>query len=229
MIKIVVVEDDLSIATGLKINLEREGYEIVVVKDGLKAVDAIYSQKPHLVLLDVMLPGMSGFEICDSLRSSGNTVPILFLTARTMTDDRIKGLELGGDDYITKPFEFRELAARIKVILRREEWYKGEVKNAATVTFGPNSVDFEAFKGETKSGEVTLTQKEAMVLKLLVDNQGKVVDRNMILDQVWGEGSYPSNRTIDNIILNLRRYFEEDPKNPVYLLTQYGVGYIFNS
>ena len=177
-----------------------------------------------------MLPGASGFEVCDRIRSKGNRVPILFLTARGREDDRIRGLELGGDDYVTKPFSIRELILRIRAMLRRQEWYEKESKNGSMIEFGGNQVDFAAYKARTHRGEeIALTQKECMVLKLLVEREGEVVDRDTILDQVWGYDRYPSSRTIDNLILQLRRYFEDDPKQPRYIQTQYGAGYRFTA
>lgn len=196
--------------------------------DGLEAIGAVEREKPDLVLLDIMLPGASGFEVCDKVRASGNRVPILFLTARGREDDRIRGLELGGDDYVTKPFSIRELMLRIKAMLRRQQWYEEPPTVDNELSFGGNFVDFAGYKAVTHRGdEVTLTQKECMVLKLLVEREGEVVDRDTILDKVWGYDRYPSSRTIDNLILHLRRLFEEDPKQPKHIQTQYGAGYRF--
>ncbi len=226
---ILIVEDDQSIALGLKLNLQREGFDVVHVDNGNDALETITNTVPDLVLLDVMLPGMSGFEVCERVRKSGSRVPILYVTARSMTDDRIKGLELGGDDYITKPFEFVELLTRIRAMLRRQSWYMAAPDTGNTVTFGNNKVDFTAYHAWTPAGEIDLTQKENMVLKTLYENQGKVLSRDDILDKVWGYDAYPSTRTVDNIILNLRRYFEDDPKHPRFIQSQYGVGYVFRS
>lgn len=196
--------------------------------DGLEAIESITSNTPDLVLLDVMLPGASGFEVCDRVRAEGNRVPILFLTARGREDDRVRGLELGGDDYVSKPFSIRELLQRIRAMLRRQMWYDSHPQQGSNIEFGGNQVNFAAYKATTRTGEqITLTQKECMVLKLLVEHQGEVVARDTILDQVWGYDRYPSSRTIDNLILQLRRYFEEDPRQPKYIQTQYGAGYRF--
>ncbi len=224
---ILIVEDDSSIALGLKLNLERNGFATQTIAHGNQAIEYLKTRQPDLVLLDVMLPGASGFEVCDTVRRTGNRTPILFVTARGQTDDRIRGLELGGDDYITKPFDFDELLTRIRAMLRRQSWYEAPPPSGHVVEFGGNRVDFNAYTARTPRGEVVLTQKENMVLKVLYENEGVVLTRDNILDKVWGYDAYPSSRTIDNLILNLRRYFEEDPKRPKHIQTQYGVGYIF--
>jgi DNA-binding response OmpR family regulator len=223
---VLIVEDEEHIAKGLKLNLEAEGFATRIIADGQRAIEEILRDPPMLVLLDIMLPGASGFDVCDTVRGKGSRVPILFLTARTSEDDRIRGLELGGDDYLTKPFSIRELLIRIRAILRREEWYK-QSPAPGEFSFGPNRVDFSAYRAWTREGEIVLTQKECMLLKLLVENEGKVVDRDTILDKVWGYDRYPSTRTIDNLVLHLRRYFEEDPKSPRHIHTIYGAGYKF--
>ena len=225
--RILIVEDEEHIAKGLKLNLEAEEFSTHIVDDGKKAIDEILRDPPDLILLDVMLPGASGFEVCDTVRAKGSRVPILFLTARGSEDDRVRGLELGGDDYMTKPFSVRELILRIRAILRREEWYAKAPAPGNEFAFHGNRVDFSAYKAWTRDGEFTLTQKECMLLKLLAENEGKVVDRDTILDTVWGYDRYPSTRTIDNLILHLRKYFEHDPKQPRHIHTFYGAGYKF--
>lgn len=225
--RVLIVEDEEHIARGLKINLEAEGYEVDHVADGLLAIDSILDNPPDLVLLDVMLPGASGFEVAQKVRGSGSHVPILFLTARDREDDKIQGLEAGGDDYLTKPFSLRELLSRVHAILRRQGWYDTPPKVGTTFSFGGNQVDFAAYRAESIHGPVELTQKECMLLKLLVEKEGEVVTRETILDTVWGYDRYPTSRTVDNLILNLRRYFENNPKTPQHLLTQYGAGYRF--
>lgn len=225
--QILIVEDEEHIAEGIRINLEAEGFHVRHVATGPAAIESVLGDPPDLVLLDVMLPGASGFDVCDTVRSRGSKVPIMFLTARDSEDARIKGLELGGDDYMTKPFSIRELIQRIRAILRRGEWYRNAASATPNFVFGKNKVNFSSFTAETPHGEITLTQKECMVLKLLVENQGKVVSRDTLLEQVWGYDRYPSTRTIDNLILRLRKYFEEDPKNPQFFLSLYGAGYKF--
>lgn len=225
--RILIVEDEAHIAQGLKFNLEAEGFEARIVADGLLAIDRILKEPPDLVILDVMLPGASGFEVCERVRNHGSRVPILFLTVKGAEDARIRGLELGGDDYMTKPFSIRELLIRIRAILRREAWYQQVPATGRLVEFGRNRVDFQAFKAWAGGEEIPLTQKECMLLKVLVEAEGQVVSRETVLDRVWGYDRYPSSRTIDNLVLRLRRYFEDDPKNPVHLQTVYGAGYRF--
>jgi two-component system alkaline phosphatase synthesis response regulator PhoP len=229
--RILIVEDEEHIARPLRINLEAEGYKADIVTDGTRAIEAIRSGGHDLILLDIMLPGASGFEVAETVRGEGIHTPILFVTARDREDDRLRGLEIGGDDYITKPFSVRELIGRIQAMLRRQQWYSGTENQANLssdeVAFGGNRVNFRAYRAETKSGKVELTEKECMLLKALVDREGEVVRREEILDTVWGYDRYPSSRTIDNIVLNLRKYFEEDPKAPKHILTQYGAGYRF--
>jgi two-component system, OmpR family, alkaline phosphatase synthesis response regulator PhoP len=229
MERILVVEDETHIAKGLKLNLEAEGFRVDVVTDGLAAIHSILENEPDAVILDVMLPGASGFEVCERVRQSGSRVPILFLTVRGSEDDRVLGLELGGDDYMTKPFSIRELITRIRTMLRRQRWYRQSPQSGDVITFGANTVDFTAYKATTPDGVIALTQKECMLLKLLVENDGQVVARETILDQVWGYDRYPTSRTIDNLITRLRKYFEKDPKQPRYFQTVYGAGYRFAS
>lgn len=225
--RILIVEDEEHIAEGLRLNLEPEGFIVRHAADGISAIDIIMQDQPDLVILDIMLPGASGFEVCDTVRNRGSRVPIMFLTARNSEDARVKGLELGGDDYMTKPFSIRELIHRIRAILRRGEWYRQSAADGPVFHIGKNKVNFESYTAQTPSGDITLTQKECMVLKLLVENQGKVVTRDTILERVWGYDRYPSTRTIDNLILRLRKYFETDPKHPQYIHSLYGAGYKF--
>lgn len=227
--RILIVEDEEHIAQGLKLNLEAEGFETSHVVDGVSAITAIQTGEHDLVLLDVMLPGASGFDVCDRVRSSGNHIPILFLTARDSDDARVKGLELGGDDYITKPFSVRELIQRIRAIFRRSEWYRQAPADGNILQFGESRVDLAAYSAVTPAGRVSLTQKECMILKLLAEREGQVVTRDDILEKVWGYDRYPSTRTIDNLIVRLRKFFEEDPRRPRHLHTVYAAGYKFTS
>jgi two-component system, OmpR family, alkaline phosphatase synthesis response regulator PhoP len=227
--RVLIVEDEENIAKALKLNLEAEGFEAAIISDGLHAVEEILRQPPSLVLLDIMLPGASGFEVVERVRREGSRVPILFLTARDDEDDRVHGLELGGDDYMTKPFSLRELLQRVRAMLRRQEWYRHALPQGAFFQFGDNRIDFEACQAWTRDGEITLTQKECMLLKLLVENEGKIVSRDTILDKIWGYDRFPSTRTIDNLVLRLRKYFERDPKDPKHIQTFYGAGYRFTA
>lgn len=225
--KILIVEDEEHIADGLKINLEAEGYETLIAPDGLIAIDSWKNGNFDLILLDVMLPGMDGLEVCRKIRAEGSRIPVLFLTARDRDDDRIAGLVAGGDDYITKPFNLKELLLRVSGIFRRQAWYSADSLESDIYQFGNCSINFTTFKANGISGEVDLSQKECMIMKFLVEHVDEVVDRDMILDAVWGYDVYPSSRTVDNFIVRLRKIFEIDPANPRYIQTIRGVGYKF--
>jgi two-component system, OmpR family, alkaline phosphatase synthesis response regulator PhoP len=229
--RILIVEDEESLADGILENLLMDGYAAEVAPDGDVALARIAEGGWDLVLLDVMLPGVDGFTICERTRAAGNQVPILFLTANSGEDDRIRGLELGGDDYLGKPFSLRELLLRIAAILRRKQWYatppEGEAKTSE-LTFGGNHVDFKTYRGVSWDGtEQHLTHKEALILKCLSDRAGEIVSREDILEQVWGYEIFPSTRTIDNFIVRLRKRFEREPDAPQHFHTQRGVGYRF--
>lgn len=225
--KILVVEDEKHLAEALAHNLRFEGYEATVVHDGEHALERLSNEDFDLVVLDVMLPGISGFEVCQRLRDMGNRVPILFLTAKSSDADRLQGLRQGGDDYMTKPFLLEELVLRIKGILRRQEWFKTPVAERGVFRFGESEINFRTFKAKGPRGEVELTEKECMLMKLLVELQGQVVSRETILERVWGYKYGSSSRTIDNFIVRLRRYFEPDPRRPRYIHSVRGVGYRF--
>jgi DNA-binding response OmpR family regulator len=222
--RILVVEDEEHLAEGLRINLELEGYEPVIAGSAEEALRIWKRSRADLILLDVMLPGMDGFEFCSLLRERGERVPILFLTARDRDDDRIRGLEEGGDDYMTKPFNLRELLARVKGLFRREEWVRSNPP-VSTLRFGQREVDLPSFALRGPEGEVRLKEKEAMILRLLAERAGEALDRETIIDRVWGYDAYPSTRTVDNFILGLRKLIEPDPAKPRYLLTVHGKGY----
>jgi DNA-binding response OmpR family regulator len=222
--RILVVEDDAHLADGLKINLELEGYEPVLAGSAEEGLELWRGGGIELVLLDVMLPGMDGFAFCRQVRDQGDRVPILFLTARSAGQDRIRGLDEGGDDYITKPFELAELLARIKSLFRRQDWFRGR-EAPPTLRIGKAEVNLRAYQAETPEGTVTLKEKEVMILRLLSEHAGEPVDRETILDRVWGFGAYPTTRTVDNFILALRKIIETDPRRPRHILTVHGVGY----
>lgn len=226
--RILVVEDEAHLADGIRENLELEGYAVEVRGDGLDALARIRDGGLELVVLDVMLPGMDGFTVCETVRAEGNEVPILFLTARTTADDRVRGLEAGGDDYLPKPFHLKELLLRVAAMLRRRSWYGALPSAGAEVRFGGNVVDFRTMKGRAWDGaEELLTQKEAMILKALAERPGEVVSREEILEKVWGYEIFPSTRTIDNFIVRLRKRFERDPESPRHFHTVRGIGYRF--
>lgn len=225
--RILIVEDEKHLAEALAHNLKFEGYTPVVAGDGETALEKLAGEEFDLVVLDVMLPGLSGFEVCDRIREAGNRVPVLFLTARNTDADRLAGLRHGGDDYMTKPFLLEELVLRIRGILRRQEWYQTPVAERGIFKFGDNEVNFRTFKAKGPRGEVQLTEKECMLIKLLVERQGQVVSRELILERVWGYKYGSSSRTIDNFIVRLRRYFEQDPRDPKFIHSVRGVGYRF--
>jgi two-component system alkaline phosphatase synthesis response regulator PhoP len=223
--RIVIVEDEAHLAEVISDNLELEGWSVDIVTDGGKALAAIREGRPDLVLLDVMLPNMDGFTICEALRSEGNRVPILFLTARSGADDRVRGLEAGGDDYLGKPFELRELILRVNAILRRAAWFAGPSSAGDVLVLGDARVDFPSFTATMGERTLILSEKETMILRCLAERPGEVIPRAKILDTVWGYDAFPTTRTIDNFIVRLRRLLEPDPKNPRYIHTVRGTGY----
>lgn len=225
--RILLVEDELSLAEGIKLNLEMEGLPCEWTTRGDDALKRILADPYDLVILDVMLPGMDGFSVCERVREAKNHTPILFLTAKNSEDDRVHGFETGGDDYLGKPFQVRELLLRVRAILRREAWYRNR-SLAGRQRFGTHWVDFENFCGEGPNGPFTLGVKECMILKLLMENPGQVVSRDAILDKVWGEDASPTSRTVDNFIVRIRRCMETDPHHPRWVHTVRSVGYIFD-
>lgn len=221
-VKILVVEDDAAIAFGLQRNLRFEGYDVVVATDGETGLKSALSMRPQLMILDIMLPKVNGLEICRTLRQSGITTPVIFLSAKGREADKIAGLDLGGDDYITKPFSLRELLARVKTILRRVT----EV-GAPPYRFADVEVDYAGQVVRKGGKPVALTSKEFDLLKLLIGRKGKVLDRDTILRQVWGFDYFGTARTIDNFITRLRQKIEDDAERPRHILTVRGAGYKF--
>jgi|CXWL01.1.fsa_nt_gi DNA-binding response OmpR family regulator len=230
---ILVADDEENLARGIAENLLAEGYRVTTVGDGNAALAAIVAGGLDLVILDVMMPGLDGFTVCSLARRQGISTPILFLTAKGGVDDRIRGLEAGGDDYLPKPFHLQELLVRVKVILRRWTWYAdGGVSGTGgtRISFGGNEFDFRSFQGRSWDGAAQqLTQKEALILKALAEREGEVVSREELLDKAWGYELYPSTRTIDNFIVRLRKRFEPDPERPRYFHTLRGIGYRFTA
>ncbi|MCH7633048.1 MAG: response regulator transcription factor [Planctomycetes bacterium] len=224
MTRILIAEDEADMAMGLRDNLQFEGYEVIVVSDGEEAVRTAAEQSPDLILLDVMMPKMDGLEACQRIRQSGFMVPILMLTAKSQEIDIVRGLEAGADDYITKPFSVRELLARIKAALRRTGAGKGLAK---ILRIGDATVDM--VKGHVSRGDQTalLGYFELEILKMLVENAEQPVERNKILDVIWGLEGFPVTRTVDNHIVSLRRKIEPDPKNPRHIVTVHSIGYRF--
>lgn len=224
MTRILIVEDEPAIVRGLVDNLKFESYEVVTAGDGEAGYRLIQEKKPDLIILDLMLPKLSGYELCRKVRGEGNTTPILILTARGEEADRVLGLDLGGDDYVTKPFSVRELLARIRAILRRAH---PSPPLPDELRFDDLAVDFRSYEA-TRSGQaVEMTRKEFGVLRLLAARAGEVVSRDELLDEVWGLNDYPSTRTVDNHVASLRAKLERNPSEPRHIKTVHGVGYKF--
>jgi two-component system alkaline phosphatase synthesis response regulator PhoP len=223
--RILLVEDEENIRKVVKLNLEMEDYEVVATGNGRDAIKFFHEQHFDLIILDVMLPEISGFQICEQIRLTNMEVPIIFVTAKDTAMDKISGLKMGADDYLTKPFNLEELLLRVKNLIKRTS--KSPENLPEVYEFGNNKVNFRTFEAVGKPGEFVLTKKEAMLLKLLIDRKNEVVSRQQILQSVWGYDVYPSTRTIDNFILSFRKYFEEEPKNPAFFHSVRGVGYKF--
>ncbi|HYA16866.1 MAG TPA: response regulator transcription factor [Bryobacteraceae bacterium] len=226
MNSVLVVEDESHLADGLRFNLEAEGYQVEVVDTGEAALDLIIAKgKPFdIVVLDVMLPGISGFEVVAEMRKANRFIPVLILTARGHSDDVLKGFESGADDYLTKPFELSILIARIRGLLRRKAWLQPETN---IYTFGDKSIHYDLLELHVRGQVFPLTLMEMNVLRYLIQHEGKAVSRKTMLEQVWGLHEDTDTRAIDNFIVRLRRYIEDDPTSPKHLLTVRGVGYRF--
>ena len=222
MSRILVIEDDPAILEGLADNLECEGYEVLTATDGEPGYRMVREERPDIVILDLMLPGMSGYEVCRRLRQEGNTTPIMMLTARGEEADRVLGLDLGADDYVAKPFAVRELMARVRALLRRG---RVDQDRPQELRFGDVVVDFLRYEAHRDGRQLQLTPKELGVLRHLSGRHGEVVTRDELLDAVWGYNSTPTTRTVDNHIASLRSKLEVDPGNPEHLITVHGVGY----
>ena len=236
MSRVLVVEDEQHLAEGLRFNLEAEGYQVRVVETGEAAIEVLATdpQPFDVVVLDVMLPGKDGFTVMSELRHAGQFVPTLMLTARGHAEDVLRGFAAGADDYLTKPFELSILIARIRCLLRRRDWLRASVNHIAVVpeaidvfTFGDKSVHFDALELRVRDQVFRLTLMEANVLRYLVQHEGKPVSRKAMLEDVWALHEDTDTRAIDNFIVRLRRYIEDDPTKPRHVLTVRGVGYRF--
>ncbi len=223
--RILLVEDEEEIRKIIKMNLVLEGYEVITADNGLKALEIVQSQHFDLIILDVMLPEVNGFQICEQVRLRNSKVGIIIVSAKDTSEDRITGLKLGADDYLSKPFILEELLLRIQNLLKRS--IEEDSKVLEKYTFGNNAINFVTYDATGTKGAFRLTKKETLLLKLLIERQNEVVSRNQILQAVWGYDVYPSTRTIDNFILLLRKYFEENPRKPKYFHSIRGVGYKF--
>ena len=229
MPRILIVEDEANLAKGMQFNFEIEGYEVAVAADGAEALERLTAKAPaapafDLVILDVMLPGMDGYAVAERLREAGDYTPILMLTAKSRPEDVVRGLEGGADDYLAKPFDLPVLLARVKGLLRRRDWARGGAE-PATARVGEAEVDFRNFEIRARGQTFRLTLLEAMLLKLLVQNAGRVVSKGEILEKVWNVSPDTATRAVDNFIVRLRRHIEADPRFPKHLHTVRGAGY----
>lgn len=222
---LLVVEDEATLAEVLADNLVDEGYLVEVARDGISGRSAWRSGNPDLVVLDVMLPGLNGYQLCEEMRAEGDATPVLFLSARGQADDRVRGLQVGGDDYLPKPFHLPEFLLRVSNMLRRKGWGPGP---EAEIAFGGHRVDFRGWTARLADGRRELLgERELGILKLLAAHPGEVVTRDQLLDEVWGEEAFPSSRTLEGLVSRLRRLFEPDPETPIYFHTVWGAGYRF--
>jgi two-component system alkaline phosphatase synthesis response regulator PhoP len=223
---ILLVEDEENLHESLKMNLELQGYQITSAFDGLQALKAVQNEYFDLIIMDVMIPEVDGFNVTQNIRLTNTEVPILMLSAKDSSTDKVTGLKKGADDYLTKPFNLEELLLRVQKLIEKAKRLQKTSTIEDSYSFGGNTVDFKAQQAVTARGErIDLSKKEAMLLKLLIENKNDVVPREKILQAVWGYNVYPTTRTIDNFILSFRKYFEEDSRNPKYFHSVRGVGY----
>jgi len=234
--KILIVEDEQHIAEGLKLNISLQGYDAMIAKNGTTAIQLWRDWNPDLIVLDIMLPGIDGLSVLQNIRLENEQIPILILSAKTTLDDKLKGLSYGVDDYMTKPFELEEFLLRIDRMLKRVSLYKQDTKSGqingfsvpAIYEFGNNKIDFQKSIAFCKGSEITLTEQEVKLLKLFIVNKGTPLSRKQLLEIGWGYSGVTSTRTVDNFIVRLRKYFEDNPKKPIYFKSLRSVGYVFN-
>lgn len=221
-----MVDDEESLLDIIQLNLELEGYTVHTAITGSQALSEIRRRKFDLVLLDVMLPEVDGFTICQTLRLENNNVPILFITAKNSSEDRVFGLKIGADDYLAKPFDLEELLLRVQLLLKRNKSFG----NTSEYEFDGCKINFTSYEVQDVKGQRhTLSKTEIMFLKLLIERKNEVISRDQIIDSVWGYNSYPNTRTIDNLIVDFRKMFEQDPKNPKHFISVRGVGYKYSA
>lgn len=228
--RLLVIEDEEHLAAGLKLNLELEGYRVDLAANAREAGQRLLDPAGYdAIVLDVMLPDVNGFDLCKKLREAGNFVPVIMLTARSAPEDRVRGLEVGADDYMVKPFELGELLARVRSVLRRQRWEQGFGNHAKahTLSFGQAQINFDTHEVSVGGEEVQLTQLEIDLLRYFAQNAGRVLSRTELLERVWKLRNYGNTRTVDNFISRLRRRFEADPGHPVHFLSIRGAGYKF--
>jgi two-component system alkaline phosphatase synthesis response regulator PhoP len=225
---ILLVEDEENLQDALRLNFELEGYEVTSVYDGAQALRKVHDEYFELIILDVMIPEIDGITVCENIRLFNSDIPILILSAKNNSTDRVAGLQKGADDYLTKPFDLTELLLRVKKLINKSKLISTKAPVSETYSFGRNMINFKGLECITKKGDkVALTKKEVMLLKLLIENKNEVVPREKILQAVWGYNVYPTTRTVDNFILSFRKYFEDDSRNPKYFHAIRGIGYKF--
>lgn len=233
MRNILVVEDEEHLGIGIKYNLEAEGFSVTHVTDGPSALELLETnpQAFHLVILDLMLPGMSGYAVCEQLRNQGNEVPVLMLSARTLAEDRTRGFNVGADQYLMKPFDLDELLSRVRNLIARSERRGGVATQTrpakGSYAFDGAQINFETYEVQVRGQAMRLTHLEMKLLRYLIEHEGRVVSREELLENVWGFGNVPTTRTVDNFMLRLRKLFERDPANPQHFLSVRGAGYRF--
>jgi DNA-binding response OmpR family regulator len=225
---ILLVEDELHIARGLIFNLEQEGYQVIHVTTGEQALEQAPWQQCLLIILDLMLPGISGLEVCRHVRLQDPRLPILILTALGKEQDRIAGLEAGADDYLTKPFSLTEFLLRVRGMVNRSTWYRNTLKTGESFRFGDNTVYLQERRAQTAQGNIALTDLEIRMLRIFFENEGNVLSREELLASVWGLAPDTETRTLDNFIVRLRKYFESTPTRPIHFITVRGRGYRFS-
>ncbi len=229
-LSILLVEDEENLQEALKLNFEMEGYEVTSAYDGAEALKSIRNEYFDLIILDVMLPEIDGITVCENIRLTNTEIPILILSAKNNSADRVAGLKKGADDYLTKPFDLEELLLRVNKLINKSKLISSKEPVTEIFLFGNNKINFRALECTTKGGEkIALTKKEVMLLKLLIENKNEVVTREKILQSVWGYNVYPTTRTVDNFILSFRKYFEEDSRNPKFFHSIRGIGYKFTN
>ncbi len=234
--RILVIEDEVHIADGIQLNLTIQGYEVLVAADGIDGLEKWRSWHPHLIVLDIMLPMIDGFSILKTIRSKDEKIPVLILSARGDTRDKVRGLRYGVDDYLSKPFDLEEFLLRVARLLKRTSWNKNRdgqksggyaMFQGDSYQFGLNKIDFISSKAECRAGEIILTEQEIVLLKLFIANKGRPLSREELLNSGWGYSKDTSTRTVDNFIVRFRKYFEKNPKKPVHFISRRSVGYVF--
>ena len=235
--RILVIEDEVHIADGIQLNLSLQGYQVSIAADGIDGLEQWRSWRPDLIILDIMLPMIDGFSILKTIRQKDEKIPVLILSARGDTKDKIKGLRYGVDDYLSKPFDLEEFLLRVDRLIKKKTWYADDQKDRApdckifggdSYDFGENHIDFITFKAWCVAGEIILTEQEIVLLKIFIANKGKPLSRELLLNSGWGYSKDTTTRTVDNFIVRFRKYFEKNPKKPVYFISRRSVGYIFD-